>query len=298
MRRWVLQLTHSRAALCGLGLLLLFGIFALVGPLIWSGDPLTPDYSGPPRQAPSWAHWLGTDQLSRDVFRQLVYGAAPTLGLGLSTGLLATTIAVAIGLVAGYARGVLNDAAALVINVFLILPTIPLVITLAAWLQVQSDVPIVFVMAFTSWAYGARVIRSQVLSLRQRDFVQFAIVRGESGARILSSEILPNMISMIATNLFGTTVFAVGTAAGLRFLGLGDLTGVSWYSLLYWAQNSSSLQTGAWWTFVPPGAAIALFGLACLLVNYGLDEISNPRLAGASRASRWRRRILVAKAAS
>ncbi len=284
--RWLRILLRSRPAAVGLVLLLFFACLALIGPLIWSGDPLAPDYSTPPRQPPSADHWLGTDQQSRDVFLQLVHGARPTLFLGVATGLIATGLAVLVGITAGYVTGRGGDLLALLINVFLVLPTIPLIIVLAAWLRVRSDWPIILVIALTSWAFGARVIRSQVLSLRQRDFVQFAIVRGESRARILFREILPNMTSMIATGVLGTTVYAVGTAAGLQFLGLGNLGGVNWFSLLYWAQNSSSLQTGAWWTFVPPGVAIALFGLACTLVNYGIDEISNPRLGRAPRRRR------------
>lgn len=289
--RWLRVLSRSRPATAGLILLLFFAALALLGPLIWSGDPLQPDSSLPPRQPPSAEHWLGTDQQSRDIFLQMVHGARPTLFLGVATGLIATAVAVTVGTVAGYARGRWGDVLALVINVFLVLPTIPLIIVLAAWLQVRSDWPIILVMAMTSWAFGARIIRSQVLSLKERDFVQFAIVRGEPWWRILFREILPNMTSMIATGVLGTTVFAVATAAGLQFLGLGDLGGVDWFSLLYWAQNTSSLQTGAWWTFVPPGVAIAVFGLACTLVNYGIDEISNPRLADerVHRLSRWAR---------
>src|SRR5205085_4567092 len=139
---------------------------------------------------------------------------------------------------------------------------------------------IILVISLTGWAAGARVLRSQTLSLRQKEFVQAAVVRGEPGLRIVLREILPNMTSLVVSNFIGTTVFAIGSAAGLVFLGLGNIAEVSWFSILYQAQNASALQDGAWWSFVPPGLAIALVGTALALVNYGIDEISNPRLRG------------------
>jgi peptide/nickel transport system permease protein len=284
--RWFRILFSNPRARIGLTIIGLFVFVAIFGPMIWPGNPLAADYTGLPQQGPSARHWLGTDQQSHDIFRQMVYGTRPTLILGFSIGAIATAVAVVIGMTAGYIGGVVDDILSLLTNVFLVIPTIPLMIVLAAWLKVRSDLAIIAVISLTSWAFGARVFRSQTLSLREREFALAAVVRGESRIRIVLVEILPNMISLVVSGLIGTTVFAIGTAAGLQFIGLGNLSEVNWFTILYWAKNTSSLETGAWWTFVPPGLAIALFGMGCTFVNYGIDQISNPRLQHARKQLR------------
>jgi peptide/nickel transport system permease protein len=276
--RWLSLLVRNRKAAIGLVILAFFLALAIVGPLIWSGDPNAADYSIAPMQPPSPAHPLGTDHLNHDIFLQMVDGAWPSLELGFAIGLCATALAVLIGMSAGYFSGWIDEVLSLVINIVLIIPSLPLIIVLASWIRVRNDLPIILVISLTGWAAGARVLRSQTLSLRQKEFVQAAVVRGEPGLRIVLREILPNMTSLVVSNFIGTTVFAIGSAAGLVFLGLGNISEVSWFSILYQAQNASALQDGAWWNFVPPGLAIALVGTALALVNYGIDEISNPRL--------------------
>lgn len=275
--RWIRLILADRKAAVGVAILAFFVLVAIFGPLIWPGDPATPDYTSPPMSPPSAAHWFGTDQQSHDVFRQMVDGTRPVLFLGFSIAILATALGF-IGIVGGYVGGWVDDLLNLITNVFLVIPAFPLIIVLSAWIHVKNDLPIIAVIGLTSWPWGARVLRSQTLSLRQRDFVQAAIVSGESTWRIVFRVILPNMTSLVVSGLIGLVVVAVGSAAGLQFLGLGNLAEVNWFTILYWAQNASALQQGAWWTFVIPGAAIALLGVACSLINYGIDEISNPRL--------------------
>ncbi len=236
------------------------------------------DYSAPPQQPPSAAHWFGTDQQNHDIFLQMVYGTRSSLALGFSIGALATLLSILIGMSAGYFGGWVDEILSLLTNIVLVIPSLPLIIVLASWVQVKSDVPIVAIIGLTSWAWGARVLRSQTLTMRRKDFVLASQVSGESGWRIVLREILPNMTSLVVSGFIGTTVYAIGAAAGLYFLGFGNLAEVNWFSILYWAQNSSALQTGAWWTFVIPGGAIALVGTALSLINFGIDEISNPRL--------------------
>jgi peptide/nickel transport system permease protein len=284
--RWFRLLVGNRRARVGLLIIGFFVFVAVLGPALVHGNPHAADYSGLPEQAPSVRHWLGTDQQSHDIFRQLVYGTRPTLILGFSIGGIATAIAVLIGMTAGYFGGLVDDVLSLLMNVFLVIPTIPLMIVLAAWLQVRSDLAIIVVISLTCWAFSARIFRSQTLSLREREFAMAAVVRGESRIRIALVEILPNMMSLVVSALIGTTIFAIGTAAGLQFIGLGNVSEVNWFTVLYWAQNTSSLQTGAWWTFVPAGLAIAIFGMGCTFVNYGIDQISNPRLEQARKQLR------------
>jgi peptide/nickel transport system permease protein len=272
----------NRKALVGVSILALLILIAIIAPLIAPGDPLAPDYSSPPMAAPSAAHPFGTDQQSRDIFRQMVNGTRPTLFIGFSVALVGTLLGI-LGMVGGYAGGWFDEVISLVTNIFLVIPAFPLVIVISSWIQVKNDIPMILVIGLTSWAFGARVLRSQTLSLRQRDYVQAAIVSGESHWRIILSEILPNMISLVVSGFIGLVITAMGSAAGLFFLGLGNIAGeANWFTILYWAQNSSALQQGAWWDFAIPGIAIALVAVACALINYGIDEVSNPRL-GAGR---------------
>jgi peptide/nickel transport system permease protein len=282
--RWLGTVLGNRKAALGVAILTFFILVGLVGQLFLPGNPMVPDYSSAPMLGPSAAHPFGTDQESRDVFRQMVAGTLPTLFIGFALAVLATALGV-IGVVGGYVGGWVDELLNMVTNIFLVIPAFPLVIVVASWIQVKNDLPAILIIALTSWPWGARVLRSQTLSLRQRDFVQAAIVSGESSWRIILREILPNMISLVVSGLIGLVVVAVGSVAGLAFLGLGNLNEANWFNILYWAQSASALQQGAWWTFVIPGCAIALIGVACALINYGIDEISNPRL-GTVRAER------------
>ena len=276
--RWLRALLMDRKAALGLAILLFFLLVAIFGPLIWRGDPMASDYTARPQQPPSAAHWFGTDQQSHDVFLQMVYGTRSSLALGFSIGALATLLSVLVGMSAGYFGGWVDEILSLLTNIVLVIPSLPLIIVLASWVQVKNDVPIIAIIGLTSWAWGARVLRSQTMTVRRKDFVLAAQVSGEAGWRIVLGEVLPNMTSLVVSGFIGTTVFAIGAAAGLYFLGFGNLSGVNWFTILYWAQNSSALQTGAWWTFVIPGGAVALVGTALSLINFGIDQISNPRL--------------------
>jgi peptide/nickel transport system permease protein len=295
---WLRQILSNRKALVGVIILLVFVLIAVFARLIAPGDPLTADYtSGPPLSGTSAGHIFGTDQESRDIFRQMVDGTEPVLFIGFSVAIVGTLLSF-VGVVGGYAGGWIDEAVSLVTNVFLVIPSFPLVVVLSAWVQVQNDYPMILVISLTSWAFGARVLRSQALSIRQRDFVMAAIVSGESHWRIVLREILPNMISLVVSGFIGLVVTAMGSAAGLFFLGLGNISGeANWFTILYWAQNAQALERGAWWAFAIPGVAIALVVVACSLINYGIDEISNPRLARTRDLAR-RRRVRPARSAA
>jgi peptide/nickel transport system permease protein len=171
-------------------------------------------------------------------------------------------------------------------NLFLVIPALPLLVVLTSFLPSASYLVVAVVISVTGWAWGARVLRAQTLSLRQLDYVQAARAAGERAWRIILFEILPNEVAIVASSFLFTVLFAILTDAGLIFLGLGDTSQWSWGLILYWAQNNEALTVGAWWWFVPPGLCIALVGVALALINFGLDELINPRLraAGLSRA--------------
>ena len=138
---------------------------------------------------------------------------------------------------------------------------------------------ILSVLVLTGWAWHARVLRAQSLAMARRDFVLAAKVSGEPALRIILGEILPNTLSLLTSSFIGATIYSIGAMVGLEFLGLGDISKVTWGTNLYWASNNSALLLGAWWTFVPTGLCIAILGFGLTLINYGMDEIANPRLA-------------------
>jgi peptide/nickel transport system permease protein len=270
------QLLRNRKALVGAAILLLFVLIALAAPLIAPGDPL--EFADLRHRPPSAAHWLGTTGQGQDVFAQVVWGARVSLGVGFASAMTMMLIGTVLGMVAGYFGGIVDDALSLFINVFLIIPSVPLAVVLAAYLP-QGPLTITLVLAITGWAWNARVLRAQTLSLREKDFVAAALVSGERKWRIIFSELLPNTFSLIVSGFIGATIFAIATEVGLEFLGLGNIsTVVSWGTILYWSQNNAGLVTGAWWTIVPPGLCVALVGCALTLLNSALDEVTNPRL--------------------
>ncbi|KUO19949.1 ABC transporter permease [Streptomyces dysideae] len=279
------QLIDSKKAFTGLVVLVLFALLALLAPVLAPGDPSLINSTG--SQAPSAAHWLGTTAKGQDVLALTLWGARSSLFVGFTVGLAATGVAIVVGLASAYFGRILDDALTLVTNVFLLLPGLPLLIILAAFLPPGTST-VILVLVVTGWAGSARVLRAQAKSIRGKDFVAAAVVTGERPLRIMFREILPNMASVVMTTLLGCVIFGIGAQAGLEFLGLGDSSVVSWGTNLYWAGNDGALMTGTWWAFVPSGLCIALVAFALALVNYAVDEITNPRLR--NRRTRRERR--------
>jgi peptide/nickel transport system permease protein len=263
----------ARVGLVIIGLDILIAVFA---PLIAPHSPTATTFT--PYSGPSAANWFGTTGNGQDVLSQMIYGSRVSLLVGLGAGALATLVAVSIGLVAGYRPGPIDEGLSFVTNLALVIPGLPLMIILAAYLQGRSVLTILLVVAFTSWATGARVIRSQASTLRNRDFVTLAVFSGERLFRIVFREILPNMTSLVTASFFGAATAAIMAEASLEFLGLGNPSTVSWGTILYYAQQQNALLTGQWVLVFAPGLAIALLAVSFTLVNFGVDALSNPRL--------------------
>jgi len=226
---------------------------------------------------PTAAHWLGTTVVGEDIFSQLIYGTRTSVFWGLATALIVTVLSVLVGMVGGYFSGLTDDSLTLVTNVSLVLPALPLAIVLAAYFP-RGPLTISMVIVITSWAWQARVLRSQTLSLRSREFVIASRVGGENAWRIIFCEIFPNEISLVVAGFVSTTIFIILAWAALEFLGLGDGTIPSWGGMLYWAQQAGALGGGLWWWFIPPGLCIATLGAGLALINFGIDEVADPRL--------------------
>ncbi|MGI8828048.1 MAG: ABC transporter permease [Chloroflexota bacterium] len=279
LRVWHLIIQNRKAAV-GLFIVLVFVVIGLIGPYVAPYDP-TQMGAGLPGDSPSSQHWLGTTRVGQDIFSQLLVGTRGSLIVGFGAGFLTTLIAVIVGLTAGYLGGWIDDVLTVVANVFLTLPFIPIMIVVASYaaaFNVKGSVILIAVLTLTGWAWGARVKRSQVLTLRDKDFVMAARVAGERWWRIVFVEIVPNMLSLIAASFLFSTVYAILGEAALEFIGLGDPSSVTWGIMLNQAETNSALLTGAWFWFLPPGLCIGVFALGLTLVNYAIDEVTNPKL--------------------
>lgn len=275
--------SNSKARI-GIVILGVFVLVAIFAPLL---APYGASQNGFARSADATAdHWMGTTAAGEDVLSQIIYGARISVMVGAVAGILSTLVAVAIGLSWGYVRGWIGEVIGFVVNLFLVIPGLPLMIVIAAYLQNGGIAVIIAVIVVTGWAWGARVLRSQTQSLRGRDFVTAAQFSGDGATRIVFREILPNMTSLIVGSFFGAATSAILAEAGLEFLGLGDSSIVSWGTILYWAQNSNALLTGQWILLFAPGLCIALLAMSLTLINFGVDAVSNPRLREGARPKR------------
>ncbi|MDN3714502.1 ABC transporter permease [Vibrio breoganii] len=236
---------------------------------------------------PSAEHIMGTTRSGRDVYSQVLHGGKKSLTVALSAGIIAMTLAVAVGVTSGYLGGKVDEWMNFVTNVFLVFPQLPLLIVLAAFLGQVSSLVITLLLGLTSWPWGARVIRSQTMALRHKEYIISAEVMGESKIRIILVEILPNLTSIVFGGFLGAVIYAMGAEAGLGILGLGDSTEVSWGSMLYWAQTSAALYTGAWWEMIVPALALAITGGALALINMSIDQVSNPKLKTGAHMKLW-----------
>jgi peptide/nickel transport system permease protein len=286
-----IQLPRSPKIITGLAMLAAFLILAIVGPIVAPYDPSASlsTTNGTP-QPPSAAHWLGTTQTQQDVFSQLLAGGRSTILVAVLAGIAATVLSVVIGICAGYLHGRWgDDLLSMLANIFLVLPALPLLIVIFGFLPPggsTNDVLIGLIIALTGWAWGARVLRAQTLSLRTRDYVESARIIGERGWRVISHEILPNLIPVVASSFLFTVLYGVGTYTAIAFLGLVNPEHWSWGSMLFEAQNSDAEVSGYWWWYIPPGLMVALLGTALALLNFGIDEFINPRLRAAGLTRR------------
>src|SRR5918912_715802 len=190
---WLGTLMSDRKAAIGIAIMAFFLLVGIVGPLIWRGDPLAADYTATPQQPPSAHHWLGTDQQSHDIFLQMVDGTLPTIAVGVAIGLCTTAVAIIVGLAAGSVGGLVHVVLMLLANIVVVFPSFPLIVVVSSWIHVRNDLHIIVVISLVSWAWGARVLRSQAMSIRSKDFVMASIVSGETRWRIIFNEVMPNM---------------------------------------------------------------------------------------------------------
>jgi len=262
-------------------------IMSLAAPLIAQNEPNKRVARG--HQPPSAELFFGSTRSGKDVFSQVLHGGRISLLVAFGAAALTTVIAVLVGISAGYIGGKTDELLMSVTNIVLVFPQLPLLIILAAFLGQVGPLIIAVIIGSTSWAWGARIIRSQTLAIRNKEFIISAEVMGESKARIVLVEILPNLTSIVVGGFVGTSIYALMAEAGLEFLGLGDPTVITWGTMLYWAQSNSAFIVGAWWDMAVPGMAIAIMGGGLALLNMSIDQISNPKLKTGAYIKIWRK---------
>lgn len=267
---------RNRRALIGLSILVFFGLIALFAPVIVPYSPN--DINFTPMLGVSAQHLLGTTPQGQDIFSQLVYGSRDSLLVGLVTAAIITLIQLVMGVFSGYAGGWVDSALSSVTNIFLVLPGIVLLIVITSYVTSKGLPVIVAILALTGWAWGARILRSQAIALRDRPFVEAARMSGERRWRIVLFNVVPNMFGVLVANFLGSALYAVLAEAGLDFLGLGNINEVSWGTMLYWAQNGNAMLLGQWIYLLLPGLCILLLGTAFGLLNFAVDEVADPRL--------------------
>ena len=279
-RVWTL-LRRDRSAMIGLLLLVLFVAMALFAPLLAPHRDLlaASGRNNPDLAPPSREFWLGTDEIGRDLFAQLVWGARVSLYIGLLATVVAVVIGSVLGLIAGYAKGWISRVMLAIDDFFLVLPFIPLAIVLAMLLG-RSPTIMALVIGGTFWAGGSRLIRAQVLSLRERGFVERATALGASSRHIVTRHVLPGVAPLIIANASLIVPAAILAESTLAFLGLGDRFSPSWGTTLDGAQSSGALTLNAWWYYLPPGLCIIGIVIAFTLIGNALERIFDPRLVG------------------
>lgn len=276
----------------GIILVVAIVLFAIIAPL-FTQDPR--DSQNPALSPPSAEHLLGTTKLGYDVLAQLAYGARGSLLVGLLAGGIAIVLSLIFGVLAGYLSGWREDVLALVTNIMIVIPGLPLVMVIAAFAPTRSWQLVAIVLGITSWAGAAYVLRLQTRSLRTRDYVYASRVAGERSLRIILVEIMPNLLPLLAAQFLFAIIFAILGEAGLSYLGLGPTDSITWGTILNEAQSGQALGQGAWWWFVPPGVMIALLGCGLALINFAIDEVINPKLRTAPAAARSVRRAAKTK---
>lgn len=260
----------------GFIIFLIFLIIAIFAPLIAPFSPSEAIYD--PNLSPNGTHWFGTTNTGQDLFSQFIFSARNTMVVGFGAGILTTIIGLIFGVIGGYRRGMTDAILGFVTNLFLVLPGLALLIVIEAYLKASTPFINGLIIALTGWAWGARVFRSQTMTLAGRDFIAAAKMSGKSPIRIMITEICPNMMNIIAGNIMFATLGAILAESGLAFLGFEDINSTSWGTMLFWASSNAALLRGEWWWFVPPGLGIGLVGLSLVLMNFAMDEITNPRL--------------------
>ena len=277
---------RSWRARIGLAVLGIFILVAIAGPPFVNNVLQMPadaiDYNAL-HQPPGSGHLLGTTNTGQDVLSQVIVGARSSVAVGVTSAVLATVLAILVGVTGGFLGGRTDQLLTVLTNLFITLPSFALILIVAGYVQGVTWVVVAFLIGIFEWPGGARYLRSQTLSLRNRDFAVAMRALGETRGRLIFSEILPHLTGIISAMFLRAMVAGVMAEAGLAFLGISADT-ISWGTMIEDSRDQSAIRLGYWWWYLPPGLCLALIGTATALINFGIDELSNPRLQGKERA--------------
>ncbi len=276
---------RNAKSITGLAILGFFVLIAIFADMLAPFSPTKVDNTAR-FQPPSAEHWLGTTHIGEDVLSQVIYGTRGVIVVGFLAAIIATVIAIVVGVVSGYVRGWRSESLSALTNVFLVIPGLPLIIIVASMFEEPPLVLIAAVLGITGWAWGARVLRAQTMSLRNRDFIQAARANGEPLRRIITVEMLPNLMALIAASFVGTVTAAILGLTTLSYIGVIPVNTYNWGTILNWASAQGAFRQNQWWWYLPPGLCIAAIGVALSLINFGIDEYVNPRLRSAGERAR------------
>jgi len=271
------KLLHHRKAMTGLSILFLLVLIAIIG---YFAAPYNPfNTNAPPFQPPTRQHLLGTDYLGEDVLSWFLLGTGTSLFVGFSIAIISAFIGVLVGVTAGYFGGQVDNVLMRIVDVLLVIPGFPLLVILSAFLPPTLETTIL-VLSILSWPFLSRVIRSQTLSLKQRQYVLASKLSGLSGFQIIFRDIIPNLIPIIFINVIFLAVGGVVAQAGLAFFGLGDLRSVNWGTMLYWFEAEDGIVYNAWWWLIPPGLGIVALGIGANFLGNAIYELTQPSRGG------------------
>lgn len=276
---------RNRKSITGLAILAFFVLIAIFADVLAPFSPTKVDNTAR-FQPPSSEHWLGTTHIGEDVLSQVIHGTRGVVVVGFLAAFIATFIAITVGVISGYISGWKSEGLSALTNVFLVIPGLPLIIIVAAMFEDPPLWVIAAVLGIIGWAWGARVLRAQTMSLRNRDFIQAARANGEPLRRIITIEMLPNLMALIAASFVGTVTAAILSLTTLSYIGVIPVTTYNWGTILNWASAQGAFQQNQWWWYLPPGLCIAIIGVALSLINFGIDEYVNPRLRSAGERAR------------
>ena len=270
--------SKNRLGMIGLVILIFFILMAALADILVPAERLSPaSAEGVPLAPPTTGYPLGTDELGRSVLDLVIQGSQ----ISLLVGFLATVISMLIGSLVGIVAGFFERWIGLVLmrltDWFLVIPFLPLAIVLASLLGSSLWI-IAFVIGITTWPGTARVVRAQVLTLKERPYIERARALGATNWHLITRHILPNVFPLIFANTVLVVAIAILTETTLSFLGLGDPLSISWGTMLEFAFEEGSISLGAWWYLIPPGVAIVLVVLGFTMCGYALDEVLDPRL--------------------
>jgi peptide/nickel transport system permease protein len=275
--RFFEALGRYRLLVAGAVLVALISLFGLVGQL-FVPEEMSEVGAGLPAKPPSAEHLLGTDQQGRDVLADLIYGTPTSLKIGVIAGVIGVTLGALMGMIAGYAGGIVDEVIRIIVDILLTIPSLMILIIVASMLGVVTVEAMALIIAALAWMWPARAVRAQVLTIRERMYVQVARFNGASNLKIIVGELLPNLAPYLAANLVGAISGAILASVGLSTLGLGPVTQPSLGLTFYWAITYGALIRQMWWWFMPPIVIIVILFLGLFLMSQGLDQIANPRL--------------------